>query len=214
MRLREFLMEFGENNRWSGRRWLGILAVVGMHILLGYALIFGLARKSIEVAQAPIEAKIIEEVIKVPTLEVPPAPPEVPQKIEPVLVPPPVLGPVVAPAEIAITVPQNNPPPPVAEVAKPAATVSPTMDAAWSCRKPEYPSASRRMQEEGLVVLNFMVDVDGRVTDSKIESSSGYPRLDEAARRALSLCKFKPGMSDGKPVAAWARLRYMWRLEE
>lgn len=80
------------------------------------------------------------------------------------------------------------------------------------CKKPEYPSASIRREETGVVVLNFLIDVEGRVVQSKVESSSGYDRLDEAAREALSLCRFKPGTVDGKPEQSWNRLRYAWEL--
>jgi protein TonB len=82
------------------------------------------------------------------------------------------------------------------------------------CDKPEYPSQSRRFEESGAVVLNFLIDADGRVVQSKIEASSGYERLDEAARRALSLCRFKPGTVDGKPVKSWHTLKYVWQLGE
>ncbi len=82
------------------------------------------------------------------------------------------------------------------------------------CNKPEYPPASRQFEETGAVVLNFLIDVDGRVIQSRIESSSGYERLDEAARRALSLCRFKPGTVDGRPQKSWHKLRYVWKLGE
>jgi protein TonB len=58
-----------------------------------------------------------------------------------------------------------------------------------------------------------MVGEDGRVVQAMVEKSSGYPRLDEAAKEALSKCSFKPGTVDGKPEAAWASMKYTWRLE-
>ena len=63
----------------------------------------------------------------------------------------------------------------------------------------------------GKVVLSLLVGVDGRVSDSKIEKSSGSPRLDQAARQALSLCQFTPGSVDGKPEQAWGRLAYEFK---
>jgi periplasmic protein TonB len=79
---------------------------------------------------------------------------------------------------------------------------------------PEYPSASRQLEETGTVVLNFLIDVDGRVIQSRVEASSGYRRLDDAALRALSLCRFRPGTIDGKPEKSWHKLKYVWRLDE
>ena len=82
-----------------------------------------------------------------------------------------------------------------------------------NCEKPEYPTASRRMEEEGTVLLKFLVGVDGKVIRSEVEKSSGYRRLDDAARTGLSLCQFKPATVDGNPEQAWSSLRYIWRLE-
>ncbi len=81
------------------------------------------------------------------------------------------------------------------------------------CEKPEYPSASRRLEEEGTVALRFLVGVDGKVIQSEVEKSSGFKRLDEAARAGLSKCQFRPAMVDGKPEQAWASMKYTWRLE-
>jgi periplasmic protein TonB len=84
---------------------------------------------------------------------------------------------------------------------------------ASSCEKPEYPSASKRLEEEGTVQLKFLVGVDGKVMESAIEKSSGFRRLDEAARAGLSKCQFKPATVDGKPQQSWASMKYTWRLE-
>ena len=61
--------------------------------------------------------------------------------------------------------------------------------------------------------LSFLIDVDGRVLESKVERSSGYRRLDEAARAALGACKFRPATVDGRPERAWARIDYDWKIE-
>jgi protein TonB len=81
------------------------------------------------------------------------------------------------------------------------------------CAKPDYPSASRRLEEEGTVLLKFLIGVDGKVLQADIEKSSGFVRLDEAARNALSKCQFRPGTVDGKPEQSWASIKYTWRLE-
>ena len=95
------------------------------------------------------------------------------------------------------------------KLSAPAATIAPGVH----CKTPEYPKASRRLTEEGIVALRFLVDRDGRVLNAEVERSSGYSRLDDAARNALSLCQFRPGEIDGKPVQSWARINYSWKLK-
>lgn len=90
----------------------------------------------------------------------------------------------------------------------PAAVIAPGAQ----CKTPEYPKASRRQNEEGVVSLRFLVDSDGHVLTAEVEKSSGYSRLDDAARNALALCQFRPGERDGQPVRSWARINYSWKL--
>ena len=90
---------------------------------------------------------------------------------------------------------------------------TPAVVNAANCAKPEYPSASRRLEEEGTVSLRFLVGTDGKVIESEVEKTSGYKRLDEAARAALSRCQFRAATVDGKPEQGWATMKYTWRLE-
>jgi periplasmic protein TonB len=203
----------------SSRRLAGLAFVVVFHVVLVYALINGLAKKIIEVVQAPLETKIIEEV-KPPPPDKPPPPP--PPKLA---APPP---PFIPPVEVRV-----DTPPPVQNTISAVSAVKPAVEApipraapvagptrtaavvdAGKCAKPDYPAASIRAQETGLVVLQFLIGADSTVIDSKIEKSSGYRRLDEAAKRGLSLCKFKAGTEEGKPVQSWARIEYLWNLDE
>jgi protein TonB len=125
--------------------------------------------------------------------------------------------PVAAPAAANAIAAVSNTPQPVAPPAPPAPKAEPVRTAAVvnsaNCEKPEYPSASRRLEEEGTVFLRFLVGADGKVIQSEVEKSSGYKRLDEAARAGLSRCQFKPATVDGKPEQAWASMKYTWRLE-
>ncbi len=207
----------------SSRRFTGFAFVVVLHILLVYALVNGLARKIVEVVQAPLETKIIEEVKPPPPDKPPPPPPPKLAAPPPPFIPPPeisIQNPV--PTQNTITAVSAVRPPVEAAVPRPAAPVTaPAGPARTSavvdsrnCQKPEYPSQSLRAQEEGLVVLQFLIGEDGVPLDSKVDKSSGYRRLDEAARKALVLCRFKPGTENGKPVQSWARLEYLWKIEE
>jgi protein TonB len=128
---------------------------------------------------------------------------------------------VAAPTPVNAIAAVSNTPQPVAppsplpvQTAPPAPpAVTAAVISASSCEKPEYPSASKRLEEEGTVQLKFLVGVDGKVIESAVEKSSGFRRLDEAARAGLSKCQFKPGTVDGKPQQSWASMKYTWRLE-
>jgi protein TonB len=67
---------------------------------------------------------------------------------------------------------------------------------------PRYPPVSRRLKEQGLVVLRVLIDEKGQACDIEIESSSGYVRLDHAARAAVAQAMFRPYVEDGAPRRA------------
>lgn len=197
-------------------------AVIVFHIVLGYALVNGLARKIVEVVKAPLETKIIEE-IKPPPPDKPPPPPPKLAAPPPPFIPPPEIQIAAVPTGPTITaVTQVKPtvpvPPPAAPAPPPPARphvpvkVGAVVDAK-ACEKPVYPSASLRANETGVVLLSFLIDVNGSVLESRVERSSGYRRLDEAARSGLSLCRFKPATVDGKPERTWSRIEYEWKIE-
>lgn len=81
-----------------------------------------------------------------------------------------------------------------------------------SCDAPKYPKASLMNEETGTVTLGFLIGTDGKVIESKIESSSGSKSLDKTALAALSLCKFKPGTKDGKVEQMWTKLDFVWKF--
>jgi len=93
-----------------------------------------------------------------------------------------------------------------------ATTTGPIADFS-TCAKPEYPHADLRAGHEGTTTLEFLVDVDGHVADSKIHRSSGHATMDEASRSAIAQCNFKPGTVDGRAVAQWAKVQYVWTLQ-
>lgn len=82
-----------------------------------------------------------------------------------------------------------------------------------SCAKPDYPSASRRLKQEGTVTLRVLIGVDGNVLQTEIDKTSGFNRLDEAARKALSKCQFQPATVNAKAEKSWSSIKYIWRLQ-
>jgi protein TonB len=215
------MIDYASRQRGTRKHVIGLTAVVILHGLLFWAINSGLARKFVKVIKGPVEAILLEETKP----DIPPPPPPPPPKNLPP--PPPSYVP---PVDIQVSSPtptnaiaavsntpqpvappsplpvQSNPPP--APPVQTAAVIS-----ASSCEKPEYPSASKRLEEEGTVQLKFLVGADGKVLESAVEKSSGFRRLDEAARAGLSKCQFKPATVDGKPQQSWASMKYTWRLE-
>jgi protein TonB len=111
----------------------------------------------------------------------------------------------------------SRPAPPAAPAPAAAPNPNPVRIAASAdfstCALPEWPKASQRNEETGVVTLSFLIAEDGRVADSKIVKSSGFRDLDKAAVSGISKCRFKPGMNDGKPEKAWMQMQYVWTLE-
>ncbi|MGB6055012.1 MAG: energy transducer TonB, partial [Burkholderiaceae bacterium] len=79
--------------------------------------------------------------------------------------------------------------------------------------RPEYPLLSRRKNEEGKVMLRVLINQKGRTEQVEIMSSSGFPRLDEAARQAVLRAVFKPQIEDGKPVMVYTNVPITFQLE-
>jgi protein TonB len=191
---------------------LGLVAL--LHVGLIYALITVLSHRSVEVGPVPIETKIIEQTEQKKTE--PPPPPPTFQPPPPPFVPPPevnIQAPPPPAQSTAITnvtpvrPPEPAPPPPRAPV-----NVLPRVNPAAS-HEPEYPPVSRRLGEQGSVILEVLVDANGRATDAKIVQSSGFPRLDEAALEGVKTSyRFVPGTVDGKPQPMRYTFKFTWKL--
>lgn len=208
--------EYARQTAKPHKRWLGIGVVVLLHVAIFWAINSGLARAFVKKIKPPVEAVLLEETKP----DLPPPPPPPPSKNLP---PPPAYVPTAdvpttaAPAANAIAAVSAAPQPVAAPVTPPAPRGEPVRTAAVvlasQCEKPVYPSASLRLEEEGTVSLRLLVGTDGRVVQAEIEKSSGFKRLDEAAKAGLSRCQFKPASVDGKAEQAWANMKYTWRIE-
>ncbi|MGN6112012.1 MAG: energy transducer TonB [Luteimonas sp.] len=159
-----------------------------------------------------------------------PVPPATPPKVP---VAPPTAQPAVAPVHRAVVAPQppavlvengseaavapDTPPvevPPAigttGDIAPPVAGVALEYAAA---PPPAYPSAARRMGHEGTVLLEVLVDVDGRPLRVDVRQSSGHRQLDDAAReQVLARWRFRPAMRDGRAIQAIGLVPVNFRL--
>lgn len=66
--------------------------------------------------------------------------------------------------------------------------------------KPDYPPDSSRAREEGHVTLQLVVRADGRVASVRVIRSSGFPRLDRAARETALRWRLQPARRGGEAV--------------
>ena len=78
---------------------------------------------------------------------------------------------------------------------------------------PDYPTVSRRLGEEGTVIIRALIEEDGHASIVQVEKSSGYLRLDRAAEEAVKKWKFEPGKKNGIPVAMWHLIPIKFELK-
>ncbi|HEY4802483.1 MAG TPA: energy transducer TonB [Paraburkholderia sp.] len=83
-----------------------------------------------------------------------------------------------------------------------------------SLTKPDYPAQSLRRAEAGTAVIELETAADGHVLAARVATSSGYARLDEAARSAALESHCQPYAESGKPVPARADVPFTFNLAE
>ena len=79
---------------------------------------------------------------------------------------------------------------------------------------PPYPPQSRRLGEEGKVILRVFVTADGNAQEVEVKTSSGSSRLDESARKTVRQWKFVPAKRGGVAVESWVLVPIVFKLEE
>ena len=211
--------------------------VVLFHVGALWALQSGLLRRTVELV---VPVALLSEIITppAPKVEVPaPAPaPELPHPKQPELkkvapAPRPVArpDPAPAPAPAAPAMPAQPEPAtpsaaaPVAAAPAPAPAPTaaaskvelPSSDAEYLRNpKPPYPPMSKRLGEQGKVVVRVLIGVDGSAKDATIKQGSGYDRLDETARQTVLKWRFVPGKRGGTAEAMWFDVPINFVLEQ
>lgn len=144
--------------------------------------------------------------VAVPNL--PPAPSAPTGVAEPQPAPPPISTPVaVAPAPPAPPAPPPAPPPP-------PRVELPSSDAAYLQNpKPPYPPMSKRLGEQGEVILRVLIGADGVAQQAEIRKSSGYERLDQVALATVRKWRYVPGKRNGVPEAMWFNVPVNFTLD-
>lgn len=204
------------------------VSVVIFHIAALWIIQSGLLRRTVELI-VPVE--ILVEVIEPPLPKVVPQlpVPAIPVKQAIIKAPPPVQT--VAPQPLAIADPTPSPnaptgittlqpiaPPVAAPVTvappSPARVELPSSDADYLQNPtPPYPPISKRLGEQGKVVVRVLISMDGTAQKAEIKQSSGFERLDQSALATVLLWRYVPGKRAGVPEAMWFNVPITFVLE-
>lgn len=121
------------------------------------------------------------------------------------------------PAPVAIAPAVVSAPAPATPIAAPPAPPKlelPSSDADYlNNPKPTYPALSRRLGEQGKVVIRTLIGVDGTAQDAAIQQSSGFDRLDQVALATARKWRYVPGKRAGVPDAMWFNVPFNFVLE-
>ncbi|MFV0372012.1 MAG: TonB family protein [Azonexus sp.] len=202
----------------SGLLGIVIAAHVGVLLLV-------LAAKTI--APQIMEMPLIVDLLPAPKVEAPPEAKPLPVAAPVPVKPRPRPQPKETPAPVLettqSTAPAEHAPsaPPVLEA--PPAPPAPSVPAVTQARfdadylrnpPPLYPPLSRRMGEEGKVMLRVSVTPQGTAAEVQIHTSSGSPRLDESAQKTVRNWKFIPAKQGDTAVQSWVLVPIIFKLEQ
>jgi len=218
----------------SQRTAVFIGGVVLLHVLALWALHTGLLKRATEWV---IPVAVVSEVPlppPSPPIKPPPPPPATPVRpslapiplaLAPLPTPQPTQTPA-APPTIAAAAPVNAPvlaTAPVVPVpsvvavpapSPPAKVDMPTTVADYQAKSPPvYPAMSKRMGEQGRVVLRVLIGADGVPQQAEVQQSSGHGRLDRAAAEAVMRWRYVPGKRGGVPETMWFQVPIEFKLE-
>jgi protein TonB len=212
-------MSYALSRPSSSQRSSLLLIVVGLHV--GIFLLV--------MAAKTVVPQIMELPMVVDLLPAPPTPEPPQAKPLPVVKPQPV-RPKPAPkmpTPLLETTTSSEPAPaaPVAappeiKPAPPAPPAAPTVSQArfdadyLKNPAPSYPPLSRRMGEEGKVILRVSVTPQGTAEAVEIRSSSGSPRLDEAAQKTVHNWRFVAAKRGDVAVQSWVLVPIIFKLEQ
>ena len=202
-----------QDSQFFTRRGVVVGAILLLHLFILWALVTGLASRAIEALAPPVQAVFTPEDVK----NTPPPPPPPPTFERPPVEIPPTDTIVEVPQAVQTTAITNVTTKPVAA---PVAAHAVSRTAAGPGKgfpnsEEFYPPASKRLEEQGMAVINVCVGPDGKLTGAPtLDKTSGFPHLDEAAIKLTTSAsgKYKPATEDGKPVASCNKLGIRFQI--
>jgi len=76
-----------------------------------------------------------------------------------------------------------------------------------------YPDSAKKYNIEGRVVISFVVNEDGSISNCKVVKGIGGGCDEEALRVVKNMPHWKPGRQDGKPVKVSYALPVVFKLQ-
>jgi periplasmic protein TonB len=201
----------------GSRRAMVFVAIIILHLIFFWALKQGLVRAGIELVQDYAIMDLPPPPPPPEDLDEPPPPP--PVDVPPPVVPPPLIelpafeGPSNAISAQVKETPRAQPQTPARQVQITPARFKSRSDRISAAIAACYPSASRRLSEEGRVVATITVAADGKAGAVSVTQSSGFPRLDGAVECVVRRLPFEPGKRDGQPVDSQVSVPIVFKLE-
>ncbi|MEO7399358.1 MAG: energy transducer TonB [Polaromonas sp.] len=208
------------------------LAVVILHVGFIWVLQSGLLLRTAELI---VPAEVLAQLIDPPAPQAEPAPPAPPQKTTPVVQKKAVAktrapaaqqaqplaitdaapAPEVAAAAVSAAPPAaaEAAPGPAAPAASPAVQLPSSNADYLQNPKPAYPALSKRLGEQGKVILRVLIGVDGTARKAEIRQSSGFERLDQAALNTVLKWRYVPGKRGGMVEEMWFNVPINFVLE-
>lgn len=79
--------------------------------------------------------------------------------------------------------------------------------------KPPYPAISKKLREQGLVLLKACIGANGSLDSLDLKQGSGFSRLDQVALQTVKQWKFIPAKKGGTPIPMCYELPVKFILE-
>lgn len=77
----------------------------------------------------------------------------------------------------------------------------------------QYPADAVKSHHEGVAMVLAHVDASGQVAEARLDKTSGFPELDQAALSSVKAWSFNPATHDGRPVDEWVTLPVSLKLQ-
>jgi protein TonB len=193
---------------WSGS--------ISLHLLLlAVLLIPPVALQIARQIDRPVTLHLIEPEVVKPEPDMPiPVRKQVVVPVKRIVTPPIATPPILNEhSDMEYVAPVNDAPPPI-DTRRTVPDSEPSAIAYGNTTRVPYPRESLINHEHGTVILKVLVSAAGLVQAVEIEKTSGYPRLDRAARDAVKGWSFHPALRNGAAQSAWALVPVTFNLQQ